>query len=215
MITKILNKQNLTVIIFCLTGIIPIRIFAETQIDKQLSDYVSKAYPDCACEIAETVKGDLVGDDLSETAVFISLDEGNQSKILILKGVRSEKIVPIAISKSFENCQHGNEISIDKKTLVISCFHNGDGSIDSFDEVKYAFRKGRLRLIGKDSALVNGASFTPELSRHDINESTNYLTGNVITTKKWQTGKTTHAVSKLTQKQMIPRYFEDFDSFYD
>lgn len=215
MITKILNKQNLTVIIFCLTGIIPVKIFAETQINKQLSDYVSKTYPDCACEINEIVKGDLTVDMLAETLVNIGLDEGNQSKILVLKGVRSDKVVPIAISKPFENCQHGNEISIDKKTLVISCFHNGDGSIDSFDNVKYAFRKGRLRLIGKESALINGTSFTPELSRPDINESTNYLTGNVITTKKWQTGKRTHNVSKLTQKQMIRRYFEDFDSFYD
>ena len=119
MITKILNKQNLTVIIFCLTGIIPVRIFAETQINKQLSDYVSKAYPDCACEINEIVKGDLVGDKLAETVVNIGLDANNQSKILILKGVRSEKIIPIAILKPFENCQHGSEISIDKKTLAI------------------------------------------------------------------------------------------------
>lgn len=186
-----------------------------------LSAYVAKNFPDFYPgefsddpDVAEDLDGDGLPEKLYE---LYSNKDNNEIRFVVFKGMpaQSSEVVLLAASKPAENCMHGYEISAKKGVLEFSCFHSSVDGVNSWRVEKFAIRKGRLRLIGEenfDSSQANDANPDTDPNFVSTSISTNYMTGDVITTQT-KHGKT--AVSeehnKLSPGERKPKYFDDCD----
>jgi hypothetical protein len=85
---------------------------------------------------------------------------------------------------------HGYEISINKKSIFLTCFEGGGWDSSTFTSSQFSIRNERLRLIGYNYTYIENSKdkFNPDNTRSE-EESVNYMTGIKIKTIKFK-GKT-------------------------
>lgn len=149
--------------------------------DSALRAEVARALPGHE-GIELTDEGDLDGDGRPEFAAVMQVPgDRNEVLVAVFKRDGNGQAHVWTKTKPFQNCQHGTEISISKTSLVLNCFHSGDGTMRNSFQERFKWRAGELRLVGSDSRHES------DLQEQEI--SANLLTGEMRTRTRSPGGK--------------------------